>query len=82
MPLSRLRPGVWLASLRSVLDYSAVCIGRFKYTCPILGQKVLQRECWLSIAMKTSNWRLVLLLGMTKLSIMRGIFYSVVANGD
>ena len=31
--------------------------------------------------MKTSNLRLVLLPGVAKLSVMRGIFYSVRANG-
>ena len=31
MPLSSQRPGVWLASLRSILDCSAVCMERFDH---------------------------------------------------
>ena len=69
---------MWLASLRSVLNCSAVCMERFDYTCPFSAKSPSKR---MLTVFCNENSKLEL-PGVAKLSVMRGIFYSVRANGD
>ena len=95
MPLSR--PETRGVACESTVSTWLFCClyGEIRLYLPILGLKALQRECWLSFAMKTTNSRLVLLplcevfsiacvqTGTRLVSVVRsrgGVRYSRVAN--